>query len=121
MATGDGNPKWAVARKYPRVEVKVHAKYKTTYTYVYTTAAVLNLSRGGLFIKTERPLEEGADVEVNLHFDKLEKSIAVKGVVRWKRGGSGGGPAGMGVEFLDADEKMLAQIESEVQKAPKNF
>ncbi len=99
----------------------MHVDIVTT-TYIYPTAQVLNLSSGGLFIKTNRPLEEDSVVDLKLYFPKSAEPILLQGVVRWVRGdASGAVPPGMGVELMGITPAVAALIDAEIKAAPKNF
>ena len=62
-----------------------------------------NISRGGTFIRTDRPLEAGTRLSFTIRAPELGEPIVLSGVVRWVvHGGqaSEGRPQGMGIAFL---------------------
>ncbi len=73
-----------------------------------------NISRGGTFIRTERPLAEGTVLSFTIRAPQLGDPILLRGVVRWivepgqARPDS---PAGMGIEFVfdSADHKVAVE------------
>ncbi len=73
-----------------------------------------NISRGGTFIRTERPLEVGTVVRFTIRAPRLTEPIELRGVVRWvvhANEAERGRPAGMGIAFIyrSAGEKEAVQ------------
>lgn len=58
-----------------------------------------NISQGGTFIRTERPLEVGTSLSFKIRAPELGE-LVLKGVVRWVVDAKGDHPAGMGIAFL---------------------
>lgn len=79
-----------------------------------------NISQGGTFIRTDRPLQVGTVLSFTIRAPQLEDGIVLRGVVRWVVDGaqaSSGRPAGMGIAFVydspaqkDAVETRLDQL-----------
>ena len=105
----------------PRIEVKMNVEFAVTY--VYTTAQVINLSTGGVFIRTHSPLPEGTEVKLRMHFNEDPTPVETRGVVRWIRPDNehSAVPGGMGVEFLDLPDEVKVQTTKHIQEGPKNF
>jgi len=62
-----------------------------------------NLSRGGTFIRTDRPLAVGTALSFTIRAPELGEPIVLRGVVRWIVSASEAGaarPAGMGIAFI---------------------
>jgi type IV pilus assembly protein PilZ len=62
-----------------------------------------NISRGGTFIRTDRPLDVGTVLSFTLRAPELGEPIVLRGVVRWvvDAGQAGAGRApGMGIAFV---------------------
>ena len=62
-----------------------------------------NISRGGTFIRTNRPLEVGTMLSFRIQAPQLGDPILLRGVVRWVVGASQAcdrRPAGMGIAFV---------------------
>jgi len=62
-----------------------------------------NISRGGTFIRTDRPLPVGTVLSFTIRAPKLGEPIVLRGVVRWvvDPGQSPDGrPSGMGIAFV---------------------
>lgn len=61
----------------------------------------MNASLGGLFIRTENPLEKGERILTSIFVTNKKDSILVDCRVVWnKKKGDAYGPPGMGVEFI---------------------
>ena len=62
-----------------------------------------NISQGGTFIRTDRPLRVGTAISFTIQAPQLDAPVVLRGVVRWvvdaERAGSGR-PAGMGIAFV---------------------
>jgi len=62
-----------------------------------------NISRGGTFIRTDRPLDVGTVLSFTIRAPELGEPIVLRGVVRWvvDAGQAGAGRApGMGIAFV---------------------
>lgn len=62
-----------------------------------------NLSSGGAFVHTDRALEVGDSVQLQLSFPRLLSPVCLSGIVRWVRTVSDN-DNGVGIEFIDFDE-----------------
>jgi type IV pilus assembly protein PilZ len=81
------------------IQLKVEYRRLNGFFADYTR----NLSRGGTFIRTERPLPVGTVFEFQLFVPHLDEPLAVRGEVSWivPPGEAGGGQdPGMGIRFL---------------------
>lgn len=65
-------------------------------------ARVGNLSEGGLFVKTQTPLQAGARTRLKLEEGEVE--VDAEAVVIWARDEGQGGPAGMGLAFMSLED-----------------
>jgi uncharacterized protein (TIGR02266 family) len=75
-----------------------------------------NLSTGGTFIRTDRELEVGTEVQLVLSFPGLVHPIPIDGVVRWARGADReGGDPGIGIEFVRMDDEARARLEQVIE------
>ncbi len=62
-----------------------------------------NISRGGTFIRTDRPLDVGTVLSFTIQAPELGAPIVLRGAVRWVVDGGQtqpGGPSGMGIAFV---------------------
>jgi uncharacterized protein (TIGR02266 family) len=79
----------------------------------------VNLSKGGIFVLTERSFEIGEQVKLVISFPGLIRPVPLGGVVKWIRGREEGDP-GIGVEFAtQADlERINALMRSIARHEP---
>jgi uncharacterized protein (TIGR02266 family) len=81
-----------------------------------------NVSGGGLFISTEKPLKEGQEVLIKLELPGLADVIVIKCEVKWARTKveeTDAYPAGMGVKFLEMtkeNDKILKRYLRDIEK-----
>lgn len=99
----DRGPMSLANRTSPRAPIEIKVEYRRLNAFIadYTH----DLSRGGLFIKTDRPLEEGERALFTLTVPKLANPLSFDGVVRRVVPTGGEEEAGMGVELLFADDE----------------
>ena len=102
------------------IELKVEYKRLNTFFYDYTK----NISKGGTFIKTERPLAVGTHFIFKLLLPVRDAPIQLHGEVRWivrpgeeaaASDGQEGGP-GMGIRFVYEAPEERAGLERQVEK-----
>src|SRR5215831_15443577 len=85
------------------IELKVEYKRLNTFFADYTK----NISRGGTFIGTERPLDIGTEFVFALDLPTLAEPLRLRGRVMWVTApdeASKANPAGMGIEFQYAND-----------------
>lgn len=109
-------------REAPRAPIELKVEYKKLNSFFadYTK----NISKGGTFIKTRRPLDVGTEFIFKLVVPRLAEPLALHGQVKWvMREGEPPPPGvdpshepGMGIRFIyeNADER--ARIEATVEK-----
>ncbi len=79
------------------------------------------LGKGGMFITTVNPMEEGAEFDISFNLPGAAKEIKCRCRVAWRRLYN---PAelklqpGMGIQFLDLSEDMATEIESFLSRLP---
>jgi type IV pilus assembly protein PilZ len=87
------------------IELKVEYKRLNTFFADYTK----NISRGGSFIGTDKPLPVGTEFVFALGVPSMPEPLRLRGKVIWvtpAAEATKGNPAGMGIEFqYDADER----------------
>lgn len=98
-------------RRAARAPIEIKVEYRRLNAFIadYTR----DLSHGGLFIETERPLPVGEQCLFTLHVPKLDAPIALRGAVRRVVEPGGEAPAGMGVELVfddDEERRALRQV-----------
>ena len=102
------------------IELKVEYKRLNTFFYDYTK----NISKGGTFIKTDRPLDIGTLFVFELRVPGADDPIQLRGEVRWVvRAGEpvpasigDGHDAGMGIRFLYDLPEQRAAFERQVER-----
>jgi type IV pilus assembly protein PilZ len=104
-------------RRFDRAPIELKVEYKRVNTFFadYTK----NISRGGTFIGTERPLAIGTEFIFALGIPQLEEPLRLTGKVIWivkVDDSSKANPAGMGIEFQYADDAERREKEAAVEK-----
>ncbi|MBK8999104.1 MAG: TIGR02266 family protein [Myxococcales bacterium] len=97
------------------IELKVEYRRVNTFFADYTK----NISRGGTFIATERPLPEGTEFVFALGIPTMEEPLRLRGRVCWitpVEEATKANPAGMGIEFQFADAAERRESERTVEK-----
>jgi type IV pilus assembly protein PilZ len=104
-------------RREPRAPIELRVEYKRLNTFFadYTK----NISRGGTFIATERPLDIGTEFIFALDLPTLAEPLRLRGRVMWTTStdeASKANPAGMGIEFQYADDSERQAMEKIVEQ-----
>jgi|SRR4051794_25511719 type IV pilus assembly protein PilZ len=102
------------------IELKVEYKRLNTFFYDYTK----NISKGGTFIKTDKPLDIGTIFLFKLMLPSQASPIALRGEVRWvvkegeplPPGVPAGHEAGMGIKFVYDTADQRRELEQVVEK-----
>ncbi len=125
MAASSGSERRAHARRH--IELKVEYKRLNAFFSDYTK----NISKGGTFIRTTKPLDVGTEFVFKLFVPKLEEPLRIRGQVKWviteddcararDAGGGGGGDAslepGMGIRFIYRDDEERREVERTVER-----
>lgn len=111
------------ARQHPRtlIELKVEYRKLNTFFYDYTR----NISKGGTFIKTPRPLDVGTEFLFKLTVPKIAAPLTLRGQVMWTvteqeaRADPEKREAGMGIQFVYDSERERKEIEETVETLMK--
>src|SRR5262245_64738923 len=85
------------------IELKVEYKRLNTFFADYTR----NISKGGTFIRTDRPLDVGTEFVFALTIRGLEEPLRLKGRVKWivtPADATTEAPAGVGLELQRVGE-----------------
>ncbi len=120
MSESDGG---AEKRRHPRTPLNVLVQFRFDTFDEFLAEYSLNVSPGGIFIRTEAPREEGA--MIYLQFTLRDGSKLIEGmgkVVRVNPPGDPTHPSGMGIEFMNFDDESMALI-AEIcaqRSGPKN-
>ncbi len=97
------------------IELKVEYKRLNTFFADYTR----NISRGGTFIGTERPLPVDTEFVFALGVPTMDKPLKLRGKVIWTTStadATKANPAGMGIEFQYTDERERIEKEAAVEQ-----
>ena len=104
-------------RGAPRAPIELRVEYKRLNSFFadYTK----NISRGGTFIGTDRPLAIGTDFVFKLGVPNLAEPLVLKGKVQWivqpHEATEERGP-GMGIGFVFDSELERERVEATVEK-----
>lgn len=93
------------------IELSVEYKRLNTFFADYTR----NISKGGTFIRTDRPLDLATEFVFALNIRGLPEPLRLRGRVQWivtPEDATDQSPAGMGIEFLyrDAEERRATEL-----------
>ncbi len=103
------------ARANQRASVRVPTRLGASFTTVgeICRSLMTDLSRGGVFLRTEDLVDLGTRFELCIHIDESGEDIRVRVEVVSHNVGPGFGTDehGMGLRFLDMDEATQKQIE----------
>ena len=100
----------ANSRKFPRIRTRQvislrEATPEESPDGDALKADIANISKGGVFIATDKPFPIDTVVAFDMRLPTLPQNIPVKAVVRWSQGEKE--PRGMGVEFIEISENEL--------------
>jgi len=98
-------------RRFPRTPLSLLVQYRFNSFEDFLAEYSVNISPGGMFIKTDKPLDEGS--MVYLQFSLKDGSRLIEGmgkVVRVNPPGVKDRIPGMGVEFVNFDEESMSLI-----------
>lgn len=101
------------------IELKVEYKRLNSFFSDYTR----NISKGGTFIRTGKPLDVGTEFVFKLHVPTLEDPLRIRGRVQWvvtredldAGRGRGQDEPGMGIRFMYRDDRERNAIEKRVE------
>jgi len=101
-------------REENRAPITLRVEYKRINTFFadYTK----NISKGGTFIRTTRPLDIGTEFMFVLSLPEAVE-LELKGVVKWvvpEAEASEEKPAGMGIQFVYVDDAQRMAVEAVV-------
>ncbi len=97
------------------IELKVEYKRLNTFFADYTK----NISKGGTFIRTDKPLDIGTEFVFALGIPQLGEPVRLRGRVMWTtppEKATETSPPGMGIRFQYASDKERSATEGVVEK-----
>ena len=105
----DGNP--ASGRAHPRAPIELKVDYKKLNSFFadYTK----NISKGGTFIKTKKPLPIGTRFVFTLNIPNRPRPFELVGEVAWSR--ADGEEPGMGIRFVYEHDHQRREFEETVE------
>ncbi|MBI5529290.1 MAG: TIGR02266 family protein [Deltaproteobacteria bacterium] len=94
-----------------RLPVELKVGYRTVGSFI--TDYILNISRGGIFVTTQKPLPIGTRVRLVFSLPDFPLPFDLAGEVRWVNPPGHGSHAapGMGIGFSNLDENARKRIE----------
>jgi type IV pilus assembly protein PilZ len=104
-------------RRFPRHAITLRVDYKRMNTFFADYAK--NISKGGTFIRTSKPLDAGTEFVFVLSIPGQPDQLQLLGQVMWivdDASATEEHPAGMGIRFKFADAEELRQLEDFVAK-----
>jgi type IV pilus assembly protein PilZ len=103
-------------RKYPRVPLSLLIQYRFDTLEDFLSEYSTNISIGGMFIRTDKPKDEGT--LVYLQFYLRDGAKLIEGLGRVVRVNPAGDQAevGMGIEFVNFDEESMELIRQIVER-----
>jgi len=109
--------KWSDRRSAERHSITLRVDYKRMNTFFADYAK--NISKGGTFIRTGKPLDVGTEFVFVLSIPGQADQLQLKGEVMWtvpEDQATEEHPAGMGIRFRFSDDAEREQLESFVEK-----
>lgn len=101
----------AEKRKHARTPLNVLVQFRFDSFDEFLAEYSLNISPGGIFIRTDEPREEGSVIYLQFALKDGSKLIEGMGrVVRVNPPGDPKRPAGMGIEFSNFDDESMVLI-----------
>lgn len=103
-------------RRNTRNAIELNVEYKRINTFFsdYTR----NISKGGTFIRTSRPLKLGTQFVFALRIPNLEEPLRLRGLVKWvvsAEEATPDQPVGMGIEFQYSSDEERRETEVVVE------
>lgn len=112
----DGEPSHSRDHARHPIELKVEYKRLNAFFADYTK----NISKGGTFIRTDKPLDVGTEFVFELRMPRVAQPLRITGKVQWVLTQADAeheprGP-GMGIRFMYRDDAERAEIERQIEK-----
>lgn len=108
---------WSDRRTAERHSITLRVDYKRMNTFFADYAK--NISKGGTFIRTSKPLDIGTEFVFVLSIPGQPDQLQLKGQVMWTvddAHATEDHPAGMGIRFRFTDDSEREQLEGFVEK-----
>jgi uncharacterized protein (TIGR02266 family) len=102
-------------RKEKRAVVELEVRYSSQESFAVEW--ITNISKGGLFIKSENPLPPGTPLKITFSVPGKDIPVQLEGVVRWSAPPSSPSVVpGMGIEIVKIDERSKKILDSFVDE-----
>ena len=101
----------------PRYQVDIPIDYETRDMFL--GSRVTNISRGGLFIRTDNPLPIQTEVDLSFHLPDQDGTIQARGRVVWNYDvprDSFHVVSGMGIKFIDLSAEQRTRLETSLKR-----
>src|SRR5271169_1343224 len=111
--TEEDEVRWSERRLSARHAITLRVDYKRMNTFFADYAK--NISKGGTFIRTSKPLDVGTEFVFVLSIPELEEQLQLKGEVMWTVDDAAATeehPAGMGIRFRFAADSEREALET---------
>lgn len=109
---------WGGLERREFLRLPIHIRIELGEGSDFQLATVRDVSQGGMFIATRRPLAKGSLVSVDLRADPEDEAVELTGTVAWiSHEREGTRPPGMGLSFPRLDAKQRAVVSKLVQRA----
>ncbi len=115
--TEDDEVRWSERRGSQRHAITLRVDYKRMNTFFADYAK--NISKGGTFIRTSKPLDVGTEFVFVLSIPGQPDPLQLHGQVMWtvdEGHATDDQPAGMGIRFQFADDAERTTLEAFVEK-----
>jgi type IV pilus assembly protein PilZ len=115
--TEEDEVRWSERRLSARHAITLRVDYKRMNTFFADYAK--NISKGGTFIRTGKPLDVGTEFVFVLSIPGQPDQLQLHGEVMWtvdESGASEEQPAGMGIRFRFTDDSERTDLEGFVAK-----
>ncbi len=103
--------------------IPVHLRIDRSTLGAFLDSEIMNLSRGGVFIRTDLPLPPGSEVDFEFSLPTSGRTVRAEGVVVWsrKRGMKSTSsfpehPPGMGVQFKELAQEDIEALLDEIEE-----
>lgn len=105
------------SRTEPRLKKSISLTYRDSQSFI--KAYTDNISKGGLFIKTKKPLKQHEEFLLKMQLPGLSEPLKINCAVAWvrkKAGDTDNSPPGMGIKFLEMTEKNKQALRKYIEK-----
>ena len=108
-------------RRAARLHHEIAVAYRSVGSFLTDWAT--NISQGGMFINTRKPLPVGTEVRILIQLPMVEFPVGLNGRVTRiaELDGQSSVVPGMGIEFTDVDPSKRLQLESLVERLQRDL